>query len=418
MLECSNSRLSSPKAYVISLGCPKNQVDTESLMTKLAQEGYSFTNNPKQADLILINTCAFIKSAKEESIDNILEMAKYKKQGKCKHLIVAGCLPQRYKYELPKLLPEVDAFIGTPTEFSNFEFSNVQISPPWTAYVKIAEGCNNRCNYCVIPSIRGKLRIRPMLGILKEVKALAKSGVKEIIFVAQDTTVYPQLPKLLKMTAKIKGVSWIRLLYAHPAHVSDALIETMANEKKIVKYLDLPIQHVSDKILTSMNRRYMRQDLENLISKIRRKIPKIALRISLLVGFPGEGKQEFQELLAFIKQVKFSRLGVFTYSKEEGTPAYIMRGQVSEKKKQERLQMIMQAQACIASELNQALIGQTLDILIEGAGQGCFIGRSYLDAPGIDGTVLVSSKNTIKPGEIVKAKIKRATTYDLIGYQT
>jgi len=295
------------KAFIISLGCPKNQVDTESLMTKLASEGYSFTSNPKEAELILINTCAFIKSAKEESIDNILEMAKYKKNGKCKHLIVAGCLPQRYKHELPTLLPEVDAFIGTPQEVTRYkkQETKIRLTPPWTAYVKISEGCNNLCSYCTIPKIRGKLRHRPMKEVLAEVKLLAKSGVIEIIFIAQDTTVYPNLPLLLKKTAKIDKIKWIRLLYAHPAHVTNELIETIATEKKIVKYLDLPIQHVSDKILNKMNRHYSRADLKDLISKIRRRVPKIALRSSVIVGFPGEGSQEFNELLSFVKEIRF-----------------------------------------------------------------------------------------------------------------
>ncbi|MBU0502600.1 MAG: radical SAM protein, partial [Candidatus Margulisbacteria bacterium] len=284
------------KAYIISLGCPKNLVDTESLMSLLKAEGYSFTPNPKEADLILVNTCAFIQSAKEEAVNTILEMAKYKKTGKCKQLIVAGCLSQRYKKELPKLLPEVDAFIGTPWKFK--AQAKAQVSP-WTAYVKISEGCNNRCSYCTIPDIRGPLRHRSQTDILKEIKSLVQKGVREIIFIAQDTTAYPKFHLLLKKAAKIKGVRWIRILYAHPAHLTDQVIETIASEPKIVKYLDLPIQHVSDKILKEMNRHYGRSDLEKLISKIRRRIPKIALRTSVIVGFPGESELEFKELFDF-----------------------------------------------------------------------------------------------------------------------
>jgi len=404
------------KAFIISLGCPKNQVDTESLMTKLSQEGYSFTNNPKEADLILINTCAFIKSAKEESIDNILEMAKYKKTGKCKHLIVAGCLPQRYKQELPKLLPEVDAFIGTPSKFKKEEQEEekVRITPPWTAYVKISEGCNNLCSYCTIPKIRGRLRHRPMKDVLTEVKLLAKSGAIEIIFIAQDTTVYPKLPLLLKKAAKIDKIKWIRLLYAHPAHVTDELIETIAAEKKIIKYLDLPIQHVSDKILNKMNRHYGRSDLRQLISKIRRRIPKIALRSSVIVGFPGEGQREFNELLSFVKEVRFERLGVFCYSREEGTPAYYMRGQVSEREKKGRLSKIMRQQAKISLEKNKKMIGQIIEVLIENNNQG----RSCFDAPEIDGSVLVQSTKKLTLGRIVKVCITGAKTYDLVGCLT
>jgi ribosomal protein S12 methylthiotransferase len=405
------------KAYVVSLGCPKNLTDTESLMSKLAQEAYSFTNDPSNADLILVNTCAFLQSAKKEAIDTIKDLAKYKAKGKCKYLIAAGCLPQRYKKECPELLPEVDAFIGTPRRFekAKAEAKIIKATPPWFAYVKIAEGCNNRCAYCVVPKIRGKLRTRNMKDILSEVKLLAKTGVKEIIYVAQDTTAYPNFADLLRKTAKIKEVKWIRILYAHPAHVSEKIIKTIASEKKIVKYLDLPIQHAHDKILKSMKRRYLRQDLIKLINKIRREIPKIVLRTSVIVGFPGEGEGEFEELLDFIKEVKFQKLGVFTYSKEEGTPAAKMRGQVSEKIKRERFHRVMRAQARISRELNKQLIDKTLDIIIERTLNCGYLGRSYMDAPEIDGSVLVKSNKSLKPGKIVKARITGAKTYDLVG---
>jgi ribosomal protein S12 methylthiotransferase len=381
-------------------------------MTKLTEEGYTFTDIPAKADLILVNTCAFITPAKDEAIATIRKLAKWKKKGRCKYLIAAGCLPQRHKNEMPELLPEVDAFIGTPRKFPEKDKAKVvKATLPWFAYVKIAEGCNNRCSYCTVPRIRGRLKTKKMKNVLNEVKLLARNGVKEIIYVAQDTTVYPNFTTLLKKTAKIKGIHWIRLMYAHPAHVSDKLIEVMASEKKIVKYIDLPIQHACDKILAKMKRRYKRQDLENLIGKIRRRIPKAALRTSVIVGFPGEGETEFKELLDFIKKVKFDKLGVFTYWREEGTPASKMRGQVSEKEKSKRFNKIMQAQSLIAKERNTKLIGKTLETIIEGKN----LGRSYMDAPEIDGQVFIKNSKSLKPGEIVKVKITGAKIYDLIG---
>lgn len=401
------------KAYIVSLGCPKNLTDTETIMGKLALEGYDFTDNPSQADLILVNTCAFLQSAKQEAIDTILELAKWKKKGKCKYLIATGCLPQRYKHELPKLLPEVDAFIGTPQRFRNYKAPRVKATPPWFAYVKIAEGCNNHCSYCAVPMIRGRLRTRKMNDILKEVELLAKTGVKEIIYVAQDTTAYPKFHVLLRKTAGIKGIRWIRVLYAHPAHITNELIKVIASEKKIVKYLDLPIQHAHDKILKQMRRRYKRQDLENLIFRIRRQ--KIALRSSVIVGFPGEGETEFEELLDFIRRAKFEKLGVFTYSKEEGTPASKMRGQVSGHRKIERFRKLMRVQARISKKRNKKMVGNTLNIMIERRVRGGFVGRSPMDAPDIDGSVFVKTSKSLKPGQIARIRITGAKTYDLIG---
>ncbi|MBU0672044.1 MAG: 30S ribosomal protein S12 methylthiotransferase RimO [Candidatus Margulisbacteria bacterium] len=410
------------KAYIVSLGCPKNLTDTEEIMSKLASEGYRFTNNPSEAELILVNTCAFLQSAKKEAIDTIRELAQWKRKGKCEYLIAAGCLPQRYKHEIPKLLPEVDAFIGTPRKFESSAYrlpsTRIKATPPWFAYVKIAEGCNNRCAYCIVPAIRGPLRIRLMKDILNEVKLLAATGVKEIIYVAQDTAAYPNFPALLQKTARIKGVRWIRILYAHPAHVTDKLIEVIAKEKKIVKYLDLPIQHCHDKILKLMRRRYERPALENLIAKIRRRIPRIALRTSVIVGFPGEGEAEFEALLAFIKKVKFDRLGVFTYSQEPGTPASKMRGQVSEQKKQQRFHRLMRAQSRICRGSNKKMIGTTLATIIERSVRHGFIGRTFRDAPDIDGTVFVRSTKSLSPGELVSVRIIGARTYDLIGCLT
>jgi len=419
-----NAIIENMKAYIVSLGCPKNLTDTETIMEKLASKGCGFTNDPSEADLILVNTCAFLQSAKQEAIDTIKGLAKWKKKGKCKYLIAAGCLPQRYKNECPRLLPEVDAFIGTPGRF--VEESRKQIAdsrkralikatPPWFAYVKIAEGCGNRCAYCMVPMIRGPLRIRPVKNILNEVKLLAKAGVKEIIYVAQDTTTHPKFADLLRKTARIKGVHWIRVMYAHPAHVTDKLINVMAKEKKIVKYLDLPIQHAHDKILSQMRRRYTRQDLENLILRIRRRIPEIALRTSVIVGFPGEGEAEFEELLDFIGRIRFERLGAFAFSREEGTPAHKMRGQVPKSKKIKRFHRLMRVQARVARELNEKMVGKTLDIMMERKVRGGFVGRSPMDAPDIDGTVFVRTSQSFKPGEIIRARITGARTYDLIG---
>jgi ribosomal protein S12 methylthiotransferase len=292
----------------------------------------------------------------------------------------------------------------------------IKATPPWYAYVKIAEGCSNYCSYCLIPSIRGKVRFRKIDDILEEVKILAGKGVKEIIYVAQDTTAFPNFALLLKKTAKIRGIHWIRIMYAHPSHLSEHLLETISREKKIVKYLDLPIQHVCDSILERMNRRYKRLDLKNLIKKIREK--GVALRTSVIVGFPGESEVDFKELLHFIEEVRFERLGVFSFEKEEGTPANKMRGQVSEKRKTERFEKLMRAQARISREMNEKLVGKTFETLIEGMKGGYYFGRTALDAPEIDGQVFIKSENTLRPGEFVKVKISKAKTYDLIGSLT
>ena len=410
------------KVYFVSLGCPKNLTDTEVLMGKLTAAGHTITIQPSEADMIIINTCSFLKTARNEALATIKEMAKWKKKGKCKKLYIAGCLP---KYPSPSCLPagkvgnwtlDIDGVIDS---IGLFDYCTPRkATPPWTAYVKIAEGCNNCCSYCLVPSIRGKLRLRKIGDIIKEVEILAKKGVKEVIFIAQDTTAHPDLPEILHKAARIRGIRWLRIMYAHPAHVTDKLIAVMAKERKIVKYLDLPIQHAHAKILRLMKRRYDGPDLENLISKIRRQIPKIALRTSVIVGFPGEGEAEFQELLNFIRKEKFARLGCFTYQKEEGTPASKMREQVSEKIKIERANKIMRAQGRVSRELNRKLVGQTLNILIEKAIKDGFRGRSVMDAPEIDGSVFVSSSKTLKPGEIVSARVTGARTYDLFGLVT
>ena len=419
------------KAYIVSLGCPKNLTDTEVLMGKLVASGYEITQNPAEAEMIIVNTCAFLKSAREEAEKTILEMAKWKKRGNCKKLYIAGCYPE-YRKQLavrskPKAMPtgrqaditeKIDGIIDSIGIF-NYCVPRIKATPPWYAYVKIAEGCNNRCSYCLIPTIRGKLRARKAKDILAEVKLLAKRGVKEIIYVAQDTTAYPNFSNLLSKTARIQGIRWIRIMYAHPAHIDEKLIRTIAEEKKIVKYLDLPIQHVCVKILRLMNRSALTgQALINLISKIRRLIPKIALRTSVIVGFPGESEAEFEALIDFIGKEKFEKLGAFPYFREKGTPAYKMRGQVSAKTKEERLSRLMRAQSRVSRELNQKMIGQIIETIIEGARGGHYYGRAYFDAPEIDGRVKIKSTQTLKPGKIVKVRITGANAYDLFGFTT
>ena len=399
------------KAYIVSLGCPKNLTDTEVIMGNLVTQGYTITNDPAQADTIIVNTCAFLKSARDESKQIIREMAKWKKKGKCKQLLIAGCLPKVEKTSSEKVDGIVDSI-----KLYNCNTPRIKATLPWYAYVKIAEGCNNKCAYCLIPKIRGKLRNRPVDDVLAEVKQLAKRGVKELIFIAQDTTAHPEFAVILRKTAHIGTIRWIRAMYTHPAHISDKLIKVIAQEKKIVKYLDLPIQHANDKILEQMNRRYTRLDLEKFIAKIRRRIPEIALRTSVIVGFPGESEAKFKELYNFIKRVRFDRLGVFTYEREKGTLAYKMRGQVSEKKKKERFHKLMRLQRRISKGRNNKLIGKTLETIIEGAEPGRFIGRTTQDAPEIDGQVFINNSRTLKPGEIVKIKVRGAKAYDLIGY--
>jgi ribosomal protein S12 methylthiotransferase len=409
------------KVYFVSLGCPKNLTDTEVLMGKFVANGYQITTNPKEADTIVVNTCAFLKTARDEAVKTIKELAKWKKQGRCRQLLIAGCLPKYLHLSfdighlsLSKLIDGSLDSLG----LSNYCVPRVKATPPWTAYVKISEGCDNNCAYCLIPSIRGRLRHRTTADIIKEVELLARRGVKEIIFIAQDTTAHPHLAAILKKTARVKGIHWIRLMYAHPAHLTDEIIKVIASERKIVKYLDLPIQHASDKILKSMNRRYTRRFLENLISKIRRKIPKIALRTSVIAGFPGEGEAEFGELLDFVGRVKFDRLGCFTFQPEKGTPAGRMKGQVPEKIKVKRAKMIMRAQARISRELNKNMIGQIVETIVEGAVRGGFAGRGSMDAPEIDGKVFIQPAKSITPGKIVRARITGAGTYDLFGVVT
>jgi ribosomal protein S12 methylthiotransferase len=399
------------KAYVVSLGCPKNLTDTEVLMGQLVSAGYQIVNDPSAADIIIVNTCAFLKSARREALAVIREMASWKKRGKCKKLYIAGCLPKLGNRDVQSQVSRlVDGVIDSLGLF-DYCTPRIKATPPWTAYVKVAEGCNNCCSYCLIPTIRGRLKTRKLADIINEVKLLAKRGVKEIIYVAQDTTAYPGFAQLLKKTAGIKGIHWIRILYAHPAHLNAEIIKTIASEKKIVKYLDLPIQHINDAILKRMNRKYARLDLEHLISKLRKRIPGITLRTSVIVGFPGEGEKEFAELMDFIKDNRFDRLGVFKYEREKGAAAAGMKPQVSEKKKEMRFRKLMRLQARISKELNRKMVGKSIAVLVEGKKSG----RSYRDAPDIDGKVMVKSRGKLEPGFFIKAKIIKSGIYDLIG---
>ncbi len=399
------------KVYIVSLGCPKNLTDTEVLMGKLAAAGYKITTRPSEAEMIIVNTCAFLKTAREEALETIKEMARWKKKGKCKKLYIAGCLP-KYLHLSFDTCPErnrgighwslsryIDGVIDSISLF-NYCTPRIKATPPWYAYVKIAEGCNNHCSYCLIPKIRGRLRQRKVSDIIKEVKILAKRGVKEVIFIAQDSTAHPRLAEILKGAAGIHGIRWIRLMYAHPAHLTEKVLDVMAGERKIVKYLDLPIQHACDKILRLMNRRYTRRDLENLIVKIRRR--KIALRTAVIVGFPGEGGAEFEELLDFVRRAKFERLGCFAYQREKGTPAYKMRGQVPDKIKIERFQKLMRVQSRV-SKMN--MVGKVMEVLVERGSAGRYVGRSCMDAPEIDGSVVIRSRKSIQPGEIVRVRV-------------
>ena len=415
------------KAHIVSLGCPKNLTDSEVLMGQLVSEGYSITNDPSEAEMIVVNTCAFLKSAREESLSVINEMAAWKNIGKCQKLYVAGCLP---KYS-NKPLKDVDEFIDSIDLYS-CKIPRVKATRPWTAYVKIAEGCNNRCTYCLIPSIRGKLRTRKVSDILSEVKNLAKNGVKEVIYVAQDTTAHPKFVELLKKTAKIKGIRWIRIMYTHPKHISAKLIETIAKEKKIVKYIDMPIQHASDKILKAMGRKYPptssfgslrslrtslgagdRNTIEILLKCLRDKVSGIAIRTSLIVGFPGETEKDFNELVDLVKTAKFDRLGVFPYSREDKTPAGKMNGQVSEKVKKSRVDKLMKIQAGISLNKNRSFIGKKMEVIIEGKKGKYFVGRTYRDAPEIDGNALLRSDNKKTYGDVVNLYVTAANIYDL-----
>lgn len=436
------------KAGFLSLGCAKNLVDTEVMLGLLDKNGIAITDDPAAADILIVNTCSFIDAAKEESISTILQMANYKKQGKCRALIVAGCLGQRYQQELLDELPEVDVIIGTGAWHRIIEaidtalagqrvlfigenntiydetMPRISTTPQYSVFVKIAEGCDNCCSFCVIPHVRGRFRSRSIESVVAEVKGLAARGVKEINLIAQDTTSFgrdrygkPKLTELLQQLALIDGIVWIRLLYCYPKYFSDELIAVIASEPKICKYIDLPLQHVHDDILTAMHRQDSRQDIEALLAKIRRAIPDVAIRTSFIVGFPGETEEHFKALLEFVRQQQFDNVGVFTYSQEENTVAAAMSDQLSDKIKQERYHQLMALQCKISEQINLSQEGRTLDVLIEGHSSedaNVAYGRSYREAPDVDGCIYIESAPDVQPGTLVKATIVQGFTYDLL----
>lgn len=443
------------KIGVVSLGCPKNLVDSETMLGLIHEENYEITNDPSEAEIIIVNTCGFIESAKEESINTILQMAEYKKSGSCKYIIVTGCLSQRYAEELFSELPEADAIAGVEVydeigsilkrvmngeRFIMLERSKPDViytsketflpriltTPSYTAYLKIAEGCDNCCSYCAIPKIRGPYRSKPMEQVLKEAKALADNGVKELIVVAQDTTRYGEdlpggkllLADLLKELNKIESLKWIRVMYCYPNNFTDELIETFASLDKVCKYVDLPLQHASNRLLASMNRYDTREEVETLLAKLRKRIPGIVIRTTFIVGFPGETDADFEELKKFMEQQRFENAGVFAYSQEEGTVAGAMPNQIPDEIKQERYHELMALQAQISEEIHKDTEGQTLEVLVEGIeedGSGLHYGRSYREAPDIDGLVFIENPGDIKPGCFVKVNILQGFTYESVG---
>ena len=437
------------------MGCPKNLVDSETMLGLIHEENYEITNDPSGAEIIIVNTCGFIESAKEESINTILQMAEYKKSGSCKYIIVTGCLSQRYAEELFSELPEADAIAGVEVydeigsiikrvmngeRFIMLERSKPDViytsketflpriltTPSYTAYLKIAEGCDNCCSYCAIPKIRGPYRSKPMEQVLKEAKALAANGVKELIVVAQDTTRYGEdlpggkllLADLLKELNKIESLKWIRVMYCYPNNFTDELIETFASLDKVCKYVDLPLQHASNRLLASMNRYDTREEVEMLLAKLRKRIPGIVIRTTFIVGFPGETDADFEELKEFVEQQRFENAGVFAYSQEEGTVAGAMPNQIPDEIKQERYHELMALQAQISEEIHKDTEGQTLEVLVEGIeedGSGLHYGRSYREAPDIDGLVFIENPGDIKPGCFVKVNILQGFTYESVG---
>ncbi|WP_300350193.1 30S ribosomal protein S12 methylthiotransferase RimO [Clostridium sp.] len=432
------------KVGIVSLGCDKNRVDSE-IMLGMVQKEYELTNNPKEADIIIVNTCGFIEKAKQESINTILDMAKYKKSHNCKLLIATGCLTQRYGDELLELMPEIDVMLGvndyakineaimnfingnkkiTVTNYSDTSINEglrLITTDKKTAYLRIAEGCDNFCTYCIIPKIRGKFRSRELEGIVKEAKRLAENGVEELILIAQDTTNYgidiygeKRLHIVLRELAKIESIKWIRVLYCYPEAIYDELVSEIASNDKVCNYLDLPIQHISNNVLKRMGRKTTKEEIIGKINNLRKNIPNIVLRTSLIVGFPGESEEDFNELKDFIKNVKLDKVGVFTYSREEGTPAAIMEDQVDEKVKQKREEEIMLLQKDVSEEINKNKEGREYKVLIEKFNGEYYIGRSYEMAPDIDGNVFVKG-NGVKKDEFCKVKIEKALEYDLIG---
>lgn len=439
------------KIGMISLGCPKNQVDAEHMLALMDAEGWEIVDYVDGCDVVIVNTCGFIDDAKKEAIENILDMVELKKEGVISKIIVTGCLAQRYKDEIVKEIPEVDAVIGIGANgdiiktveevmsgvdtIENYppqcdlplEGQRILTTPQYWAYLKIGEGCSNRCTYCTIPSIRGNMRSRSMENIIDEAKKLAESGVKELILIAQDTTSYGldlygelKLPELLNELCKIDSIEWIRLLYCYPDRITDELIETMKNQEKVVNYIDLPLQHADDKILKAMNRRGDQALIRNVISKLREEIPDVVIRTTFIVGFPGEGEEEFETLAEFVNEIEFDRLGVFTFSPQEGTPAFDMEDQVDEDIKTRRGEVIMQDQYSIMEEKNNEKIGKTYRVVVEDYDgySDSYTGRTYMDAPEIDGLVKFTSHKDLDIGDFVDVEIFDVEDYDLIGEVT
>ncbi len=436
------------KLLFISLGCDKNLTDTEVMLGLLASRGYEMTDDECEADIIVINTCCFIHDAKEESIQNILEMAEYKKEGSLKALIVTGCLAQRYRQEILDEIPEVDAVLGTTAYDqildavdealkgqNSVRMEDLQRLPKVEAkrqvttgghfaYMKIAEGCDKHCTYCIIPKIRGRFRSRPMEELIREAEELAEQGVKELILVAQETTLYGKdlygeksLPVLLRKLCKISGLRWIRVLYCYPEEITDELIRVMKEEPKICHYLDLPIQHANDDILKRMGRKTSKQELIDIVGKLRKEIPDICLRTTLITGFPGETQEQYEELYRFVSEMEFDRLGVFTYSPEEDTPAALMLDQIEESVKEERQAELMELQQEIAFEAAENMVGKEVLVMIEGkvADENVYVGRTYKDAPNIDGLIFVETGVELVSGDFAKVRVTGALEYDLIG---
>ena len=438
------------KVGILSLGCPRNLVDSEIMLGLLKRSGYKISDDIKLSDVGIVNTCAFIESAKRESIDAILDLIHLKKEGRPKVVIVSGCLVQRYKKKLFNELKEIDAFVGTgdydkissiikkalsgkrvfevnkPVFICNHATPRVFITPQHFSYLKISEGCSHRCSFCVIWRLRGRYRSRPIDSIVKEARQLSRKGVKEINLISQDSTffgrdIYNQfrLADLLEELGRVNCIPWIRLLYAHPEHFSDTLIKVISDYPSICKYIDLPLQHINDKILKMMGRRMYKKEILNLITKLRKDIPGLVIRTTLIVGFPGESEKQFKELLDFMNEVKFERLGIFIYSREEGTPASSFPGQISLAEKKERLDRAMSLQQDISGAINRRLLGRRMEILVDEintAEPGLVIGRSRSDAPEVDGQIFVTTgRRDIKPGDFLQVKIKDTYEYDLVG---
>lgn len=433
------------KVGMISLGCPKNQVDGEALLAKLAAAGYQIVNEIENSDVMIVNTCGFIEDAKREAIDTILEVAQYKEAGVISALVVTGCLAERYQDEILKEMPEVDAVIGIGAnadivkvcdkalcgiKTSNYpnkcylpiDDERLLSTPSHWAYLKIAEGCDNRCSYCAIPGIRGKFRSRKIESVVDEAKSLVNRGVKEIILVAQDTTKYGQdlygeysLDKLLKELVKIDGLEWIRLFYCYPKRITDSLIEVIANEEKICNYIDIPLQHSDTTVLKNMNRVGDGNDYRVLLDKMRKAIPDLALRTTFMVGFPGETDEQFENLCNFVKDMKFDKMGCFTFSPEEDTPAFDMDNQIDEDVKKRRQEVLMNAQYSITEASNKSRVGNVYKVIIDSFADGKYTGRSYMDSPEIDSGIIFTSNKKLNIGDFVNVKITDFDGYDLIG---